>query len=114
MSLRKEIMAMSKVVRPKLLKLAEQHKLMHMCFDEFVSQVYPGASESQIKEMRTCFMAGAAEFYTCWMYGVSITQDDEPTNEDMKFVEGLTEEIDNYHRNILAQHSMDKSGKKPN
>ena len=69
MSIRQDLLA--GMIRPEILKLAGRRKLLDKCFNEFLGAVYPGASPDQVREMRICFMAGAAELHAVITYGAS-------------------------------------------
>lgn len=92
--------ALSKAVRPQILKLAERRKLIDMCFKEFQRSVYPGAPQDQVAELRVAFMAGAAELYSVLVFGSDMGTDDV-TDADMNLFAGVVQEIEDFHRRTI-------------
>ncbi|GHF33099.1 hypothetical protein GCM10017056_00620 [Seohaeicola zhoushanensis] len=101
---------MAKVTRPTIRKLARQGKLVDETFKVFQRSVYPGASESQIAAMRTCFFAGASEIAALMMYGLD--EGSEPTEGDLEFFDHWHSEVDRFHKRTLE--TLMASTDKPN
>jgi hypothetical protein len=100
MSLHHDMKALSRAVRPKIMKMARRQKLVDQCFKEFQRAVYPGAPQDQVREMRTCFFAGAAELVAMITYGAD-TATDDATDEDLMFMQNIHEEIERFHRRTI-------------
>ena len=97
MSIRQDLLA--GMIRPEILKLAGRRKLLDKCFNEFLGAVYPGASPDQVREMRICFMAGAAELHAVITYGASPGM--QVRDADMAFMEGIQAELEEFHRRTI-------------
>lgn len=101
MGLRGDMLALSKAVRPKILQLAREGRLVERCFREFQAKVYAGAPPEQIKELRVAFFAGAAELNTMLVYA-SDTETEDATDEDLALLSGINDEIEKFHRKTVA------------
>lgn len=94
----------SREVRPKILRLAKDKKLIDTCFNEFQKIVYPGAPADQVDQLRVAFIAGAAEFYAVMMYGADMASD-EATDSDLELMNGVSDEISEFHERVIAATS---------
>lgn len=108
MTLHKDFLALSKAARPGILKLARRRKLIDRCFKEFQREVYPGAPQDQVHELRVAFFAGAAELHAVQLYGAE-TGSIEPTDEDMELMSGIAEEIEQFHKRTIDATSADRA-----
>ena len=91
---------------PRLRKLSRQKRLIRHCFKAFRQKVYPGASPSQIRELKVSFYAGAAEIFNVILAGYELDGSDEPTEQDMAHVSGIAEELDDFYRKVVAEAEM--------
>ena len=103
MSIRQEMLAGK--IRPGILKLARDKKLIEKCFQEFCRVVYPGAPKDQIRELRTSFFAGAAELQAMMIYGSSSGM--EVNQKDMKFMKGISDEMEIFHQRTIKTANAD-------
>lgn len=108
MTLRNEMLTLSKEVRPKILKLASRRKLVDMCFKEFQRAVYPGAPQDQVAMLRIAFFAGVCELHTMLIYA-SDTDTMDATEGDLKFWSNIVEEFETFHERVIATAWADKS-----
>lgn len=86
-------------VRPQIIKLARQGKLIDETFKVTRKGLFPDATPDQIAMMRTMFLAGAGELMALQMYGV--TDDEDPTAEDELLFGQIMEEIELRHGQTL-------------
>ena len=95
--------SIDKMTRNKLRKLARRGKLIDECFVVFAAHVYPNAPADQLREMRVCFFAGAAELFAVMNAGL----DDgiSETDGDLKFMEQWVDELEAFHRKTMATMS---------
>lgn len=101
MTLHKDFLSLSNIVRPKILKLAKERRLIKRCFDEFRDKVYPGAPDVQIEIMETCFFAGVAELNAAMLYAAD-TATGGATSDDLALLTGINEEVEQFYTKILA------------
>ena len=101
MPLRDDFLAMSQAARPRIIKLAERGKLVDECFKEFQRQVFPGAPQDQVAEMRVCFYAGAAELNAMLFYAMDPSHSD-PTDQDMQLLDNINGELERFYERIKA------------
>lgn len=89
-----------KMIRAEIRKLARQGRLIDECFKVFQRAVYPDAPPDQVREMRVCFFAGAAEIYALMNAGL----DDglSETDGDLVFMSQWVEEIERFHARTIA------------
>ncbi len=95
--------SIEKIVRPKIRKLARRGKLIDECFKVFVAHVYPGAGPDQMREMRVCFFAGAAELFAIMNAGLDDGLDE--TDGDLRFMEQWVNELEVFHQKTMATMS---------
>ena len=112
-TLHKDFLSLSKVVRPKILKMAKERRLIGQCFDEFQSVVYPDAPAFQIEIMRTCFFAGVAELNAAWLYAAD-TETGGATDDDLALLTGINEEVEAFHTMTIAAASAKADHSKSN
>ena len=86
-------------VRPQILKLARQGKMIDEAFKVTRKGLYPDATPEQIAMMRTMFFAGAGELMALQMYGVS--EGDEITAQDDLLYAAIGEEIEQRHSQAI-------------
>ena len=91
---------------PRLRKLSRQKRLIRHCFKAFREKVYPGAPPHQIRELKVSFYAGAAELLNVIMAGYELDTGDEPTEADMDHLAGISEELDDFYRKVVAEAEM--------
>lgn len=106
MSLPKPFLELSAAVRPQILKLARQERLIDTAFREFRKAVYPGASDAQIAALRTSFIAGAAEVMALITYAAD-TSTNDATDDDMALMRGIHDELERYHDRTLRAAQAD-------
>lgn len=109
MPLHHDFITLSKAVRPRILKLARQGRLVDECFKEFQRKVYPGAPQDQVACMRTCFFAGAAEMFAMQAYA-SDTDTMDPTDEDLELLSNINAEIERFHQRTIEAAKATPSG----
>lgn len=83
----------------QILKQARQGKLVDQAFKEFSRRVYPGASDEQIRMMRICFFAGAAELNVMLTFGADLN--DGVSEADMEFWGNVVGEIERFHAKTI-------------
>jgi hypothetical protein len=74
--------------------------LIDECFKEFQRRVYPDAGPDQIREMRVCFFAGAAELFAVMNAGL----DDglAETDGDLDYMQHWVDELEAFHKRTIA------------
>lgn len=92
--------SVDKMIQTKVRKLARRGKLIDECFVMFAAHVYPNAPASQLREMRTCFFAGAAELFAIMNAGLDDGLDE--TDGDLRFMQQWVDELEAFHRNTMA------------
>lgn len=92
--------SIDKIVKSKIHKLARRGKLIDECFVVFAAHVYPNAQADQLREMRTCFFAGAAELFAIMNAGLDDGLDE--TDGDLRFMQQWVDELEAFHRNTMA------------
>lgn len=99
--------SIEQMTRTKIRKMARRGKLIDECFTLFAAKVYPDAPTSQLREMRTCFFAGAAELFAVMNAGL----DDgiSETDGDLKFMSQWVDELEAFYRKTMA--TMNAAGK---
>ena len=83
----------------QILKQARQGRLVNEAFKEFSRRVYPGASEEQIRMMRVCFFARAAELNVLLTFGADLN--DGVSDADMEFWVNVVGEIERFHAKTI-------------
>ncbi len=93
--------SVDQMIRSEVRKLARQGRLVDHAFKTFQRQVFTGAAPEQVHTMRTCFFAGAAEF---WAIVQAAADEGEGVSDDEEaFMVGLVGEIERFHlRTIVA------------
>jgi len=99
--------SIDKIALTKIRKLARRGKLIDTCFKVFQEHVYPDAPADQMREMRTCFFAGAAELFAVMNAGLDDGLDE--TDGDLRFMQQWVDELEAFHRNTIAAMSADHS-----
>lgn len=89
----------AQMTRRMVRKLARRGKLIDEAFKVFQRAVYPGAPPDQIREMRVCFFAGAAEIFA--LQQASLDEGNEPTDEDMEFMSQWVAELEEFHQRTI-------------
>ena len=97
---------LAELTGPKLRKLSRQKRLIRHCFKAFREKVYPGAPPDQIRELKVSFYAGAAELFNVMLAGYELDGTDEPTETDMDYIAGISEELDDFYRKVVAEAEM--------
>lgn len=100
------------IARNEIRKLARKGKLMDTAFKHFQRAVYPGAPPDQVRELRTTFMAGAAELHALMVTGVDDTSPEETSAAEEAMIFAVFEEIQSFHRRTvdLAMQKPDGTG----
>lgn len=92
--------SIDKMTRDRVRKMARRGKLIDECFKVFAAHVYPGSGPNQMREMRVCFFAGAAELFAVMNAGL----DDgiSETDGDLVFMQQWVDELESFHRKTMA------------
>jgi hypothetical protein len=92
--------SIDQMTRDRIRKMARRGKLIDECFKVFAATVYPAAGPDQMREMRTCFYAGAAELFAVMNAGL----DDgiSETDGDLIFMQQWVEELETFHLKTMA------------
>lgn len=81
-------------------KLADQGRLIEIGWVSLRSLVVsPNASQLQLDEMRMAFMCGAQHLFASIM-GSVLDPGDEPTPDDMRRMELIEKELDNFRKEM--------------
>ena len=97
---------LAELTGPKLRKLSRQRRLIRHCFKAFRQKVYPHAPPHQIRELKVSFYAGAAELFNVILAGYELDGSDEPTEQDMAHVQGISEELADFYEKVVAEAEM--------
>ena len=106
MPLHHDFLTRSRAVRPKIIKLARQGRLVDTAFKEFQRACFPGAPADQVHIMRICFFAGASELHALITYA-SDTATDDATDEDIRLWTNIIEEIERFHEFTIKASGAD-------
>lgn len=92
--------SIDKMTRDRVRKMARRGKLIDECFKVFVEHVYPGAPPGQLREMRVCFFAGAAELWA--VVNAGLDDGVSETDGDLAFMSQWVQELEDFHRKTMA------------
>ena len=87
--------------RSHLRKLARQGRMMDEAFKHFQRAVYPGAPASQVHELRTTFMAGAAELIALMTAAADDTPESQISDDEEAFTFAVFAEVERFHRRTV-------------
>ncbi|WP_010137345.1 hypothetical protein [Oceanicola sp. S124] len=92
--------SIDQMTRDRIRKMARRGRLIDECFKVFTASAYPNASPDQLREMRICFFAGAAELFAVMTAGL----DDgiSETDGDLIFMQQWVDELEAFHRKTVA------------
>lgn len=93
------------LVQSEARKPARKGRLIDEVFKNFQRQVYPGAPPGQVHDLRVAFFAGAAEIFDLVFMGTS--QEDEPTFDDLAFLDSLAGEMRRFEERTKGQVPLD-------
>jgi len=98
--------------RAEVRKLARQGRLMDTAFKHFQRLVYPDAPPDQVGELRTTFMAGAAELHSLLMAGSDDTAPEDVSAEEEQMIFAVFDEIQRFHRRTIDLARSSPDGRK--
>jgi biotin synthase-like enzyme len=90
-------------IRAAIRAEAAKHTLIATAFEAFAKMVYPDAPPDQMREKKVCFMAGAAELFSCIM--TALDPGGEPTEADMAMMDSINAELEAFHTKTITTAS---------
>lgn len=99
-TLPKSFLDLSARVRPQILKLARQNRLVDEAFKAYRLKAYPDANDDQIAAMRNSFFAGACELLNLMEFAADVSTMDA-TQSDLDMMEGIGTEIELAYKRVL-------------